>query len=260
MSLFTRARHELDDDPDTERTVRIARRRFVRRQWVRRWLAWRRTVLALVLLAVIAGSLWLVLFSSVLAVSGVRVVGTAVLDPRVVRRTAAVPAGSQLATVDLDAITERVRTLAAVKSVDVSRSWPDLVRIDVTERTAVAVVEPRGQGEPLRGLDDEGVMFRSYPSRPRSLPVIRLSGRPRGDALAEAARVAGSLPASIAARVDYVQVRTVDTISLQLRNGRTVRWGSAADSAAKAQVLALLLDQKASMYDVSVPAQPLLRK
>ena len=262
MSVFTRDGHQPptegpDDAPDAERTVRIARKRFVRRQWARRWLAWRRVVVAVLLLGLVAGSVWLVFFSSVLAVSGVQVVGTEVLDPRVVRRVADVPTGSPLATVDLDAITRRVRGLPAVKSVDVSRSWPGSVRIDVTERQAVAVVE---RGSSLRGLDDQGVMFRRYPSRPSSLPVIRMSGRPPADALAEAARVAGSLPAAIAAHVDYVEVRTVDTISLRLRNGRTVLWGSADGSAAKARVLAVLLQLKASMYDVSVPGQPVIRK
>jgi cell division protein FtsQ len=258
MSLFTRDRHDVDpDESDVERTVRIARKRFVRRQWARRWLAWRRVVVALGLVALVAFSLWLVFGSSVLAVSGVRVAGTGVLDPREVRRAAAVPTGTPLATVDLAAIGARVERLPAVKSVDVSRSWPSSVRIDVTEREAVAVVE---RGNVLRGLDDRGVMVRRDPSRPRSLPVIRINGKARADALAEAARVAGSLPSSIDGKVDYVEVKTVDTISLRLRNGRTVRWGSADESAAKARVLAVLLKQKAATYDVSVPGQPTLTK
>jgi cell division protein FtsQ len=111
----------------------------------------------------------------------------------------------------------------------------------------------------LRGLDAEGVVFRRYPSRPKSLPLLRMGERTGTEALAEAARVAGVLPAAIAARVNYVEVDTVDTISLSLRNGRTVRWGSADDSAAKAEVLAVLLKQKASLYDVTVPGQPIIR-
>jgi cell division protein FtsQ len=258
MSLFTRESGPSTDDPDgTERTVRIARRRFARRQWARRWLAWRRVVVAGVLIALVAGSLWLVFFSSVLAVSGVRVEGTAVLDPGRVRRAAAVPTGTPLATVDLDAVGDRVEELAAVKSVDVSRAWPDRVRIDVTEREAVAVVQLAAG---LRGLDEDGVMFRRYPSRPKSLPMIRVADRPRASVLAEAARVAGALPDDIAARVGYVEVRTVDTISLRLRNGRIVRWGSADDSANKARVLTVLLKQKATLYDVTVPGQPVIRK
>ena len=104
MSLFTRD-HEVED-PDVEHTVRIARRRFARRQWARRWLAWRRVVVAVLLLGLVVGSLWLVFSSSVLAVQGVRIEGTQVLDPRAVRRAAAVPTGTPLATVNLDAISE----------------------------------------------------------------------------------------------------------------------------------------------------------
>ena len=244
--------------PDTdERTLALARKRFVRRQWARRWLAWRSIALALVVLAATGFGVWLVFFSSTLAVKGVRVEGTGVLDPRQVRRAAAVPTGTPLATVDLAAIAARVEKLPAVASVDVSRSWPDKVRVLVRERQAVAVVE---RDVRLEGLDADGVVFRDYLSRPRDLPVIRMSAGTRADALAEAARVAGALPPGIAARVSYVRVRTLDTISLVLRNGRTVLWGSADASAEKAKVLTVLLRQRASLYDVSVPGQPVIRK
>ena len=254
MSLFTRDREVATDE---ERTVALARRQFSRRQWARRWLAWRRLVVVLAVLALVAGSLWLVFASSALGVSGVRVDGTHVLDPRTVRRAAAVPTGTPLATVDLDAVARRVEQLPAVAAVDVSRSWPDAVRVSVTERTAVAVVARGGR---LRGMDEEGVLFRRFPSRPRSLPLVRTAGAADQDALREAARVAGSLPAAIARRVDFVQVSSVDRISQQLRSGRVVRWGSADESAAKAEVLEVLLRQKAQRYDVSVPGQPIIKK
>jgi cell division protein FtsQ len=250
--------------------VQQARRRFARRQWARRWLAWRRVLVVLLVAGVLAGGVWLVFFSSVMAVKGVRVEGTAVLDPREVRRVAAVPGGAPLATVDLDGVQQRVTELVPVLDVDVSRSWPDRVRIDVVEREAVAVVEtPAG----FRGVDDEGVRFRSYPSRPRGLPLLRddtpsprdgqagddQAGDEQRDAFAEAAAVVTALPADLVRRVDYVSVRTIDTISLSLRDGRTVLWGSAAQSASKAEVLAVLLERKASSYDVSVPGRPVIR-
>ncbi len=241
-----------------EQTIRIARKRFARRQWARRWLAWRGLAVVVLLLAVVVGAVWLVFFSSVLAVSGVTVDGNQVLDPRVVRRAAQVPTGEPLATADLDAVAARVEGLAAVKSVDVSRAWPDKVRIAVRERVPVAVVEREGV---IRGLDREGVVFREYPSAPRDLPLVRMSARTRSDALAEAATVVGVLPTELAARVDFVEVETIDTISLRLRNGRTILWGSADDSENKAKVIAVLLEAapKARTYDVSVPGQPTTR-
>ena len=178
MSLFTRNGPTVEPDDEDEKTVRLARRRFARRQWARRWLAWRRVVVAVVLLALVAAAGWLVFFSPVLAVSGVQVTGSRVLSPDVVRRAASVPLGTPVATVDLDAISARVDQLPAVKSVDVSRSWPDRVRIDVTERTAVAVVQG-GPGAPLRGVDREGVLFRQFPTKPHALPMLRMGGPDR---------------------------------------------------------------------------------
>ena len=258
MRLLTR-RRDTAPVPD-ERVSRAARKRFTRRQWARRWLAWRRLVAAVVLAALVAGTVWLVFFSTALAVSGVQVQGVTALSPGAVRRAAAVPTWSPLATVDLDSVTSRVEELPAVKSVDVSRSWPDHVRVAVTERRPVAVVTPTGSGGGLRAVDASGVVFSHYRTRPPDLPLIRMGERTRTDALAEAATVAGSLPASIGAKVRYVEVRTVDTISLTLRSGRIVRWGSADQSVDKARVLAVLLGQKASFFDVSVPGQPVIRR
>jgi cell division protein FtsQ len=238
-----------------DRNVREARRRFARRQWARRWLAWRPVLVVVLLVGLVAGAGWLVFFSSALAVKGVQVEGTAVLAERTVRRAAAVPTGDPLARVDLGAVEERVRNLAPVLEVDVSRAWPDRVRIDVVEREAVAVVDQAGV---LRGVDDQGVMFRRYPTRPTGMPLLRIASGTGADALAEAARVVELLPADISARVEYVAVSTVDTISLRLRSGQTVQWGSAESSAQKAEVLAVLLEQKASAYDVSVPGQPVI--
>jgi cell division protein FtsQ len=241
--------------PDDEQTVRIARKRFARRQWARRWLAWRGLAVGLLIVAVLGGAAWLVFFSSVLAVRDVQVAGNQVLDPREVRRAAQVPTGEPLATVDLEAVAARVEQLAAVDNVDVSRSWPDKVRIAIRERVPVAVVARAGV---IRGLDEEGVVFREYPSAPAHLPEVRTDAGTRADALAEAATVIEVLPDRLAARVDFVEVETIDTIRLRLRDGRTIFWGSADDSDNKAKVVEVLLRSapRASTYDVSVPGQP----
>jgi cell division protein FtsQ len=235
----------------------VARKRFARRQWARRWLALRGLVVLLLVLAVLAGAVWVVFFSSLLVVRGVRVEGLHVLEPGEVRRVAAVPMGEPLATVPLDRIEARIEALAPVESVDVSRAWPDRVRIAVHERKAVAVVERAGKVE---GVDGEGVLFRTYPSVPGRLPVVRVAAGTRQEALTEAAKVVDALPGNLAAKVDHVEVETVDSISLVLRDGRSVFWGSAADSDEKAAVIRVLLRQRASVYDVSVPGQPTIRR
>jgi cell division protein FtsQ len=231
------------------------RRRFARRQWARRWLAWKYVLAAVLLVVVLVGGVWLVYFSSVLAVKGVEVDGLQRLHEGQVRTAAAVPDGQPLARVDLDRIRSRVEALAGVRSADVTRQWPDQVRIDVEERVAVAVVDIGGQ---LRGMDADGVVFEDYAKAPPALPRVQGEAGTGSDALREAARVVAALPDDLQQGVDHVEVGTVDQISLELRDGRTVAWGSSDDSDTKAEVLARLLVAvpRAAHYDVSVPGQP----
>jgi cell division protein FtsQ len=91
------------------------------------------------------------------------------------------------------------------------------------------------------------------------LPRVKVGGGADDDALEEGAQVVSVLDREVAELVDFVEVRTVDQIVLHLRDGREVRWGSAEQSADKAEVLLLLLDRKATVYDVSVPGQPTTR-
>jgi cell division protein FtsQ len=240
-------------DPALERN----RRRFARRQRARRWLAWRRLLVVLVVLLVVVGGLWLVLGSPYLSVKGAHVTGVEQLRAAEVARAAEVPVGEPLATVDLDRIRTRVEALAAVQSADVTREWPDRVRIAVTERQPVAVVSLGGR---LRGLDDDGIIFRDYQKAPADLPRIETAADTGAEALREGARVVAALPGDLAARVDHVDVATVDEITLELRDGRKVTWGSADQTEQKAAVLAELLDAvRADQYDVSVPGQPTTR-
>lgn len=235
-------------DPDVR-----TRRRFARRQWARRWVTWKWAVSLLAAVSLVAGGVQLVWFSQVLGVTSVTVSGTGFLSADEIRAAAAVPRGRPLARVDLDLVESRVAALAPVRSVEAARVWPDSVAITVEERTPVAVVSIGGT---VRGLDADGVVFRTYPRKPRSLPLVQADAEVRSEAIEEAAAVVSAMPSELAGRVDHIEVRTVDEISLVLRDGRTVVWGSADQSELKARVLGALLKEKGTRYDVSVPGQP----
>ncbi|GAA3812384.1 cell division protein FtsQ/DivIB [Nocardioides panacisoli] len=229
------------------------RKRFARRQWARRWLTWRYIVVVVVVVLLIGFAVYSVYFSPWLQVQGVDVTGNSQVSDAEIIRTADVPEGGALAKVDLDAIAVRVRALPAVKSVDVSRKWPHDVRIDVVERTPVAVV---ARGDGYVDLDEEGVTFNRLAHPPAGLPLVETGAAAEPSALEEAAHVVAALPDDISSLVDHVQVDTVDEILLVLHDGRQVKWGSADQSDEKAQVLLALLDRKAQVYDVSVPGMP----
>lgn len=239
-----------------EETVTLAARTFARRRWVQRLRRFRPLLYVLLVLLLLAAGTWLVFFSSVVTVREVSVHGNKTMSSVRVRAVAKAPIGTQLARADLAAIQARVEAMPAVKSVSVSRSWPHTIAISITERTPVAVVD-RGAG--LQAVDDEGVLFGSYARKPDELPLIATAPDVKSEALAEAAHVVTSLRADIAAKVDRVDVESVDRIRLQLDGGRTVMWGSAEQSAQKAAVLAVLLDQPGTQIDVSVPGRPTTR-
>ena len=242
----------MPDRLDAE-TVR-SRRRFARRQWRRRWLAWRYVVACVLVVAVLGTGVYALWFSAWLDVEQVDVSGAVTVTADQVRDRALIEEGTPLARVDLGKAESRVRSLAVVKDVDVRRQWPDTVVVEIVERVAIAVVEIGGR---LRGMDDEGVVFRDYKNAPTELPRVRTEIGTSAEALHEAAQVISALPTSLARLVDHVLVATVDEISLFLKDGRQVVWGSAEDSETKAQVAAELLeDVKARVYDVSVPTQP----
>jgi len=217
---------------------------------------WRVVLVVLVLAALVAGAVHAVYFSSWLAASRVEVRGGEVLSAAEVTEVAAVPLGGPLADADLEAVRLRVGSLALVEEVEVTRSWPDTVVVDVVERVPVAAV---GVGAELRGLDDEGTVLAPVDGG-SDLPRVETSREVGSEALAEAAGVVGALPEDLAAAVDHVEVETVDQITLELRGGGLVRWGSAEQSEQKAEVLAALLQQAAATeYDVSVPGLPTTR-
>lgn len=254
----TRAPDARAPESAEQRAERRTRQRFARRQWARRWMRWKFIVALVLLVAMIGTGVWLVLFSATLSVQKVEVAGNELLSDQRVLKIAAVPEGEQLAFVDLADAARRVETLSEVKDADVTRAWPDGVLITVTERTAVAVVELGGR---IRGLDAEGIVFRDYKAVPKGMPRVRPTTSTGTDALKEAAGVVAALPSDLAGRVDHVEVQTIDQITLVLRDGREVRWGSADESDLKATVLTRLLaaQEATSYYDVSVPGSPTVR-
>lgn len=230
-----------------------SRRRFARRQWLRRWLVWRYVIASVLLVALVISGIWLIFISSFLTVQQVQVQGASQLSRQQILAAAEVPDGAHLVELDLGAIRARVGALAPVRRVDVSRDWPHGVLIKVTERTPVAVVEVGGR---FHAMDAEGVLFRDYPRPPAGMPRVVSAEGTSSAAFAEAARVIAALPTGLAGRVDHVAVAGVDQVSLAMRGGAVVIWGSDAQSDLKAQVLEKLLARPGHTYDVSVPGQP----
>ncbi|MGW2522244.1 cell division protein FtsQ/DivIB [Streptomyces sp. NPDC001617] len=225
-------------------------------------------ILAVTLVLLGAGSVWLLYGSKWLRVERVSVSGTGVLTPTQVREAAEVPVGAPMISVDTDAIETRLRTkLPRIDTVDVVRSWPHGIGLKVVERTPVLIVQKGGN---FVEVDHEGVRFATVSRAPNGVPALELRPSSSGSAAAslrrfgedrlvrEAVRVAGSLPAGVRHETRTVKVRSYDDISLELNGGRTVAWGSSERGAMKARMLTALMKAApdARHFDVSVPTAP----
>ncbi|WJV51501.1 FtsQ-type POTRA domain-containing protein [Streptomyces flavofungini] len=225
-------------------------------------------VLVLALAVLAGGGAWVFYGSPWLRVERVTTSGTMVLKPDEVRDVAGVPIGEPLISVDSGAIEERLkRKLPRIDSVDVIRSWPHGIALKVTERTPALLIEKGGK---FIEVDAKGVRFATVEKAPKATPLLDMATDPAGGAAAslrrfdaarlrrEAVRVVTALPGAVAADTRTVRVRSYDSISLRLRDGRTVMWGSGEKGRAKAEALAGLMKAvpKARHFDVSVPTAP----
>ncbi|MDQ7993396.1 MAG: FtsQ-type POTRA domain-containing protein [Propionicimonas sp.] len=235
--------------PPTDATTRLLlRRRDVRR---RRWLRW--LVAGLAVLAV-AALVYLVGFSPVLAVTKVSISGTDVASDKEVAAAAAVAVGTPLVRVDVEAVADRVAGLPPVAEVSVTRQWPDELRIEITERVARLAI-PSGTGYLV--ADAAGVVFDTAKS-PKGL--VRVEADPDDQqTLVDAGVVFSALSQKTAAKVSVIVADGRDSITLRLRGGDRVFWGSAEQSELKSQVIDVLLEQEGTVYDVSAPAYPTRR-
>lgn len=216
------------------------------------------------LLLLAGGTVWALYGSTWFRVERVKTSGTAVLAVAEVEAVAAVPVGAPLVTVDTDAIEARLREkLPRIASVDVFRSWPHGIGIEVIERKPVLLLEKNGS---FTEVDSAAVPFATVTTPTRGVPrlVLDAAASPslrRFDAdrlLAEAVRVRSELPDAIAKDTRVVRLSSYDSVTLELTRDRTVFWGSAEHGPAKARVLTALMKAtpKAGHFDVSAPSAP----
>jgi cell division protein FtsQ len=227
----------------------------------------RRLALAMLLVSALAvSSAWVLLRSGAFAVTAVEVAGTARLSPAAVVAAAKVDFGTPLATLDTDAVATQVRTLPAVRQVEVVRRWPRTVEIAVQERQPAAV---RRDGRSYLLVDTSGVAFARVDKRPKGLSLISAAPRvdaagrstpPDRSALRACLSVLATLPEPLRRQVVEVRAYGPDDVTLRLTRGRAVIWGTPERGARKATVLAALVTRKARVYDISAPDTPTTRK
>jgi cell division protein FtsQ len=210
-------------------------------------------VAVLVVLTVVAVA-YLVMFTSLLGVRSVEVIGTRDIPKNEVVAAAAIEHGTPMVRLDADEAAARVALLPRVFEVVVERSWPSTVEIIVTERSPVAVLRA---GAETHLVDATGLDYAKVATPPAGLPTLAMSDvHPDNPATQAVVTVLDAIPKQLKTQVTTITANTPGDVRLTLADGRVVKWGNAHDNTRKAAVLAPLLTRPGKTYDVATPDFP----
>jgi cell division protein FtsQ len=259
------SRHVASDpvDPRARPTVSpTSSERFAARIRARRR---RRRLVGASVAVVLAGVVWVALWSPWASVGTVELSGTVRVSRAEVLAVADAEVGRPMLFARTDDVAERIRAeQPLVRAVTVTRQWPSTLRVAVEERRPVAAVPV---GAEVRLVDAEGVVVQRIPAVrvaqvPAALPRVEVD-LSRPDAVASlraCVQVSRGLPHDLERQVRRLGATTPDRVWLHLAGGARVDWGSGDDTVRKAEVLRALLRQKASFYDVRSPDAPAVRR
>lgn len=207
------------------------------------------------LVALLAAGVWLVWFSSVLAAQQVQVTGLKTLNKGEVTSKAAVQLGVPLARQDLAGIADRVAQFPQVEHVMVERSWPNEVKVVVTERTPVFAVR---YANLYVLVDKSGVPYLTVTKQPDGLPLAAASKDDRAS-LVEIATVSRDLSKKLRQQVVTIRADSPYALVLVLDSGVEISWGTSEQSKLKGQVALALLKHDPKAIDVSAPHNATIR-
>ena len=220
----------------------------------RRRRGWRAAFFALAAAGIVAAAVWVLFASPLLVVRSVTVSGTRLVPRSKVLAVSGVVPGTPLIRVNTARAAARIEQITQVRSVQVTRSWPNRLVIVVQERTPVLVLPAYGGGG-YDLADAHGVVLQRVTRRPAGLPLyptVAPEGALRGDPdLTAATAVLGELPAQLRHSVISVTAPHPDQVTLRLAGGVTVLWGDTGRPGIKARELAVLMRSHSRYYDVS---------
>jgi len=204
---------------------------------------WRVVAVLALVLALVGGVVYLFGWSNAFVVQEVALTGADGEVAEVAHTNAAIPVGRPLARVDTDSVEERVLEDLRVATVDVGRSWPSTVTLELTLREpALAVKQSGAKGVQL--ADAQGVVYDSVEKAPKGVPTVRA---PKGDLapadLQTLMLLPEALPPAIAKQVEDLKLKGPGDIQFELGNF-TVKWGDGSTPELKARVLEALLEQE----------------
>lgn len=236
------------------KALRAEIRRFTQRSRRRRITVWG-SVAALV--ALVLGSV-IAAYSPLFAVEKITVAGAHAVDEAAVRQALEDQIGAPLALVDASEVKAALMKFPMIESYALEARPPHDLLVRIVERTPVGVIRSDA-GYTL--VDAAGVVLATTPQKPEGQPTLSITGGVDSAAFRSAGLVVRSLPAKLRAQVTKVSASSADDVTLSLKDGKKVVWGSEEDSVEKALVLVALIKNSpdSGTIDVSAPTVPVVR-
>lgn len=231
---------------------------------------WRVVGVLVVVAALISAVVYLFGWSSAFVVRDVTLTGAKGEVAQTAQTNAAIPVGQPLARIDTDEVEQRVLVDLRVATVDVGRSWPSTVTLELTLRKPALAVKQSG-AKGVRLADEQGVVYDTVKKAPKSLPSVRAS---KGDLDPADLQAVLALPAALSPGVakDSDNFTLTSTGDIEFTVGEIeVKWGDGRSPELKSRVLEGLLKQEGIdpeaeadpiagpiVIDVSTPATPVV--
>lgn len=210
-----------------------------------------RKLIALAAIATLAGSTYLLGYSSFFTVSSIEVTGSS----RFV--STGITQGEKLARVEPRAISAKLEKLDWIQSAQVSRNWINgKVVVEITQRTPIAIFKNQV-------IDSSGSSFVPQGATPAGLVEIQARGI---EEATKAVKFFTELPEGLKSSLSVVKVRATGALVFIVENeGRNleVRWGSNSENELKLKVynalIALPENAEIKRVDVSAPHAPIVK-
>jgi cell division protein FtsQ len=199
------------------------------------------------------------MFTPILAVNKISITGSDKVPEKKIQAALQDYIGKPLPMISSQSVADDLARFKLIESVSVVSQPPHELRVKIVERTAISVVVEDGVGFLY---DPSGVRL-GVANGSEKLPTIIITGDPKTSKnYTQAIDVLLSLPASLLEKVELIQARTRDNVSMRLRGNakQTVIWGDSTQSALKSRVLKVLLFRTPARipatFDVSSPLTP----
>lgn len=215
---------------------------------------------ALILLLALLLFCGVVFFSPLLSTDRIVVEGTGVADKDAVAQALEPLQGTPLPRVTEQRVKDLIGENITIRDVSIEARPPHELVVTLHERVPVVTVK---EGDQYVLVDKDGTAVGSVPAVEQAqVPLVQGGLQAvQQDSFRDVVDVLQALPQSLLQQMTSAQAKSATEITLEMKDGSTVQWGTSERSEYKAQVLSALVksagkDGGVGTYDVSSPDHP----